>query len=111
MRIKARIYFDAEPIENKWTRVGSSRATRIEVDRLASKILQTLDFRARENVQFGWEKMHQIINALVDFTDFRVILEVGEDIAVDDRRVDTLEIQEVMHVLEWPARYDRKNPH
>ena len=25
--------------------------------------------------------------------------------------VDTLEIQEVMHVLERPARYDRENPH
>ena len=107
----ARIYFDAEPIEDERTRVGGGSAACVEVDGFAGQILQRLNFRTYEDVKFGGEQMHQVIDALVDVADFWVILEVVKYIAVDDRCVDALEIQEIMHVLEGAARHDRQDAH
>src|SRR5262245_9884827 len=111
MGVVACIHFDAEAIEDEWARVGGSRAECVEVDGFAGEVLQSLDFRADEDMQFGWEQMHQIVDAFVDLGDFRIILKVVEHITIDNRRVYTLEVQEVMDVFEWPPRHDWQDAH
>ncbi len=82
--------------------IGCCGARSVEIDLLAPEIIQGLDFRTDEDVQFGGKQVEDICDALADVRNQR--LELVQRIGVDDRGVDALEVEQSLDVFSRAAR-------
>ena len=98
---------NAEPAEDQGAGIGGGGPLCVEVDLLAGEIGQGFDFRADEDVQLGRKQAQDRDDLLLNLRNLRLVL--LERVAVDDRYIDSLQIQKVVDVLGRTARHDRKN--
>ena len=55
--------------------------------------------------------MGEVMDAFVDAGDLGIFLEVLQHVAIDDRRIDAAQVEQIVDVLERSPRHNRQNAH
>ena len=100
-------HIEFQPVEDQRARIGGGGAWRVEVDLLALEVVERVDLRTDENMQFGGEQIEDVGDPLLDVGNQR--LELLERVRVDDRGVHALEVEQRLHVLGRAAGDDGKH--
>ena len=111
VRNERRLHVDAELLEDDRAGEVGRGARRIEVHHLAGEILQRVDLRPDEHVHLRREQAQQVVDAPPGIGELGLVLEVVEHVAVDDGRIDAAQVEQVVDVVEGPARDDRQHAH
>ena len=111
VRDEGRLHVDAELLEDDRAGIGGGRALGVEVHHLAGEILDRVDLRPHEDVRFRRKQVDQVVDAPPGVGELGLRLEVIEHVAVDDGRIDAAQIEQVVDVVERPARDDRQHAH
>ncbi len=111
VRDEGLFHIDAELPEDDGPRERGRSALRIEVDDLAFEILERVDLRPHEDVHLGGEQAHQVVDTLHGRPEFRLRLEVIEHVTVDDGGINAPQVEQVVDVVERPARHHRDEAH
>src|SRR5882672_942828 len=90
-------YIDAEATEDQRPRIGGGRALGVEIHFLASEILQALNLRPNEDMQFRREEIEQVGDATLDLRHLNLVL--FERVRIDDRHVDAPQVKERIQVF------------
>ena len=106
-----RLHLDAELLEDDRPGIGGRRALGIEVHHLAGEVLERLDLGPHEHVRLRGEQVQQVVDAPPGVGELGLGLEVVEHVAVDDGRIDAAQVEQVVDVVEGPARDDRQHAH
>ena len=83
----------------------------IEVHDLAGEVLHRLDLGPDEDVRLRGEQVHEVVDAPPGVGELGLGLEMVEHVAVDDGRVHAAQVEQVVDVVERPARDDRQHAH
>src|SRR5271155_3972557 len=96
-----------EATEDQRAGIGGGSALGIEVDLFAGQIRECFDLGSNEDVQFGREQNKDVGDALLDLRDLGFVLLQG--VSVDDRRINPLQIKQIIDVLGGATGDDRKH--
>ena len=107
-----RLHVDAELLEDDRPGIGGGRALRIEVHHLAGEILQRVDLGPHEHdAASDGKQVQQVVDPPPGAGELGLGLEVVQHVAIDDGRIDAAQIEQVVDVVERPARDDRQHAH
>ena len=101
------LHLNAQAIEDQGTRIGSGRPWGVEVDLFAFQLVERGNVLADQDVRFRRKQVQHIGDAVAKRRHAR--LEGIERIGVDDRSIDSPQIEERVDVLAWAARDDRQH--
>src|SRR4029077_7115012 len=104
MRHELRLDLDAEALEHDGPGIGRRSALGIEIDPLAGEVLELVDLGPHKDMRLGWKQRHDVVHALFQAADLGVGSEMLEYVAVDNRRIDAAQIQQIVNVVEDAAR-------
>src|SRR5215831_4396015 len=105
------LHFDAELLHHDGTgeRGGGTRC--IEVHDFASQVPHGVDLGPYEQVHLGRKQAEEVVDAPRRPGKFRLASEMVEHVTIHDRHVDTAQVEEIIDVVERPARDDGEDAH
>ena len=98
---------DAKAAEDQRPRIGCGRALSVEIHFLAGEILQALDLGPDKDMQLRGEEIEQVRDPTLDVWYLNLVL--FERVGIDDRRIDTAQVEQRIQVFRGTPGDDRQD--